>query len=96
MDAIDVIIEKINEQGNTERNDYKNNRLAEIETNYLVEERKINQDHELQLARQTEQVHKQAQQRINRLTVGARQDALKKKQSYLERLFDEVAVVMSE
>lgn len=96
MDAIDVIIEKINEQGNTERNDYKNNRLAEIETNYLVEERKINQDHELQLARQTEQVHKQAQQRINRLTVEARQDALKKKQSYLERLFDEVAVVMAE
>lgn len=78
MDAIDVIIEKINEQGNTERNDYKNNRLAEIETNYLVEERKINKEHELQLARQTEQVHKQAQQRINRLTVEARQDALKK------------------
>lgn len=96
MDAIDLIIEKINEQGNKERTDFKKNRLAEIETNFLVEERKIIKEHELQLARQTEQVQKQAQQRMNRLTVEARQEALKKKQSYLERLFEEVSVLMIE
>ncbi|MHC5267826.1 hypothetical protein ACYSNO_01370 [Enterococcus sp. LJL98] len=90
MDAIDVIIEKINAQATNERQEYKKSRLAEIETRFLVEKRQVLKEHESQLARQLEQVTKQAQQRKNRLTIEARQDSLKTKQSYLTRLFDEV------
>ncbi|MFC4709676.1 hypothetical protein ACWOEJ_00360 [Enterococcus eurekensis] len=90
MDAIDLIIEKINEQGANERNELKESRFAEIDTNFIVEQRKLVKEHEAQLAKQTEQVQKAHQQRSNRLTVEARQNALKKRQSYLERLFDEV------
>lgn len=90
MDAIDLIIEKINQQGIEERNELKESRLAEIDTHFLVEQRKLIKDHELQLEKQTDQIKKAHQQRSNRLTVEARQNALKKKQAYLERLFDEV------
>ena len=90
MDAIDVIIEKINEQGANERQEFKKNRVAEIETNFLVEERRVTKEHEVQFERQLEQVTKQAQQRTNRLTVEARQETLKSKQNYLTRLFEEV------
>lgn len=96
MDAIDVIIEKINEQGKMERQEFKKNRVAEIETNFLVEERQVVKDHELQLARQLEQVDKQAQQRSNRLIVEARQEALKSKQNYLTRLFEEAYEQMTQ
>lgn len=94
MDAIQNIVNKINEQAQLEREEYKENRSAEIETNFLVEQRKVMQDHERQLIKQTEQIQKKFQQQKNRLEVENRQEILKKKQAYLEKLFDEAHTEM--
>lgn len=90
MDAIDVIIDKINTQGSIERAELKDLRLEEIDTNFIVEKRKLDKAHEEQLVKQSEQSKKEHQQRKNRLTVNARQNSLKQKQNYLERSFEEV------
>ncbi len=94
MDAIQNIVNKINEQAQLERQEFKESRSAEIETNFLVEQRKIMQDHERQLIKQTEQIQKKFQQQKNRLEVENRQETLKKKQAYLEKLFDEAHTEM--
>ena len=67
MDAIQKIIGKINEQAQAERQEFEKNRLAEIDTNFLVEQRKIMQEHEQQLVKQTEQMQKRFQQKKNSL-----------------------------
>ncbi|MBM7709614.1 hypothetical protein [Enterococcus lemanii] len=96
MDAIQKIIGKINEQAQAERQEFEKNRLAEIDTNFLVEQRKIMQEHEQQLVKQTEQMQKRFQQQKNRLEVENRQEILKKKQAYLEKLFEEAHTEMTQ
>ena len=59
MDAIDVIIDKINTQGSIERAELKDLRLEEIDTNFIVEKRKLDKPHEEQLVKQSEQSKKE-------------------------------------
>lgn len=96
MDAIETIIHDIDQQSENERITKKNERLEEIEQTFETEKQKIEKAHEEQLTTQKDRLEKKFRQEKNRNTVQARQARLKRKQQYLEQIFEDAYQEMAQ
>lgn len=89
MDAIETIICDINQKAENERVTQKNKRINDIDQTFTAEKQKIEKAHEEQLVAQKDRLHKKFRQEKNRNFVQARQRRLKRKQQYLEQIFED-------
>lgn len=89
MDAIETIIQDIDQQAEDKRVTQKNDRIKEIDQSFETEKQKIEKTHEEQLATQKERLRKNFRQEKNRNIVQSRQKRLKRKQQYLDQIFED-------
>lgn len=96
MDAIETIIHDIDQQSENERMTKKNEQIEEIEQTFAKEKQRIEKAHEEQLSAQKERLEKKFRQEKNRNTIQARQARLKRKQQYLEQIFEDAYQEMAQ
>ncbi|KAF1292269.1 hypothetical protein [Candidatus Enterococcus leclercqii] len=89
MDAIQKIIEEIDDQAKQERGDFQARETAAIDEWYEAEVKKINETHIQQLGKQSRDLEQKYKQQQSRQQMEIRQESLVEKQSYLDRLFEE-------
>ncbi|GBD67491.1 V-type sodium ATP synthase subunit E [Tetragenococcus halophilus] len=89
MDAIETIIQDIDQQAEDKRVTQKNERIKEIDQSFATEKQKIDKTHEEQLATQKQRLRKNFRQEKNRNVVQSRQKRLKRKQQYLDQIFED-------
>jgi len=89
MDAIETIIQDIDQQAEDKRVTQKNQRIKEIDQSFEAEKQKIEKTHEEQLASQKARLQKDFRQKKNRNIVQSRQKRLKRKQQYLDQIFED-------
>lgn len=89
MDAIETIIQDIDQQAEDKRVTQKNERIKEIDQSFAAEKQKIEKAHEEQLATQKERLRKNFWQEKNRNVMQSRQKRLKRKQQYLDQIFED-------
>lgn len=96
MDAIETIIQKINQQAKSQREIEKNEKIAAIDQFFISQQEKIRKHQDTQFEQQKEYSEKKFRQESNRLKVQARQIRLSKRQSYLDQLFAETEELLSQ
>lgn len=89
MDAIQKIIEEIDNKASQEREQYQKQETAAIESWYETEVEKINETHIQQLGKQSRDLEQKYKQQQSRQQMEIRQESLVEKQGYLDRLFEE-------
>lgn len=89
MDAIQKIIEEIDDQAKQERGNFQARETAAIDEWYEAEVKKINETHIQQLGKQSRDLEQKYKQQQSRQQMEIRQESLVEKQSYLDRLFEE-------
>lgn len=89
MDAIETIIQDIDQQAEEKRATQKNERIKEINQSFEAEKQKVEKTHEEQLATQKERLRKNFRQEKNRNVMQSRQKRLKRKQQYLDQIFED-------
>ncbi len=93
MDAIEKIISEIKQQGKQEVEAYVTSEQTRIDQEFQAAQQEILLKQEHEIEKRQQQLLKEFKQRQ---TLEIRQDALNKKQAYLNQLFDEVVLKMSE
>ena len=96
MDAIEKIISEIKQQGKQEIEAYVTSEQTRIDQEFQAAQQEILLKQEHEIEKRQQQLLKEFKQRQQRQTLEIRQDALNKKQAYLNQLFDEVVLKMSE
>ena len=96
MDAIEKIISEIKQQGKQEVEAYVTSEQTRIDQEFQAAQQEILLKQEHEIEKRQQQLLKEFKQRQQRQTLEIRQDALNKKQAYLNQLFDEVVLKMSE
>lgn len=96
MDAIEKIISEINQQGTQEIATFVTSERARIEQEFLAAQQEILVQQEQEIEKRQKQILKDFKQRQQRQTLEIRQAALNKKQLYLNQLFEEVVLKMSQ
>lgn len=95
MDAIDKIIEQINEHALEERALYEKENVQKIDTTTAQQLKTAEQEHQKLLEKQLQTTKNKYKQLRSRQQVEVRQETLVEKQGYLDRLFDEAYELMS-
>lgn len=95
MDAIEKIIEQINEKAVEEREIYREEALQTIQATTDQQKAAIETEHEKQLDKQLQGVKNKYKQLRSRQQVEVRQETLIEKQHYLDKLFEEAYEIMS-
>lgn len=94
MEAIEKIVEQLNQQGELERQQLKSAEITRIDQSYQAELQEIEVDHQKRLEKKLAELKKSYKQSSNRLNVSQKQVILNHKQAILERIFSEAIMEM--
>ncbi|MFC4771806.1 hypothetical protein [Enterococcus hermanniensis] len=94
MEAIEKIVEQLNQQGELERQQLKQAEITRIDQTYQAELQEIEEDHQKRLEKRIVELKNSYKQNSNRLNVSQKQVILNHKQAILERIFNETILEM--
>lgn len=94
MEAIEKIVEQLNQQGELERQQLKSAEITRIDQSYQAELQEIEVDHQKRLEKKLAELKKSYKQSSNRLNVSQKQVILNHKQAILEQIFSEAIMEM--
>ncbi|MGG5315746.1 hypothetical protein [Enterococcus sp. AZ072] len=96
MDAIEKIIQQLDEQAAAERQTLKANEQQRIEQEYQASLTEIKMDHEKRLEKSLKTLNQKYKQQANRQQVETKQAILNQKQTFLELLFEDAIEAMEQ